>query len=228
MGEERYQSAAGPPTGKKAVAPHPPATRQAPHQTIETMPVTELLMLLAVMVSLCLYLFLKDLMSLRPLRLRGSSVAARLASLAFWWAGRPRTISGRASVGDGDGILVSGQRVRFVGLDVPRWGQVARGRDGYWFNHGRHVKKALERLIEGKSVHVKVEDYDAYGRAVGIVTCNGEDVGEWLVREGHATVASGARYKHVEQEARGTRRGMWDHEVGIDPRAWQHSTSARN
>ena len=76
--------------------------------------------------------------------------------------------------------------------------------------------------IAGKYVHVKIEDYDKYGRAVGTVTRNGKDVGEWLVREGHAVAAYSDPYKHIEREARSARRGMWAHAVNIDPRAWQH------
>ncbi len=139
-----------------------------------------------------------------------------------------QTISGRARVTDGDGILVSGQEIRFVGLDAPEWDQVAKDREGRWFNHGGRVKRALAQRVGGRSVHVKIEGYDDYGRALGIVTCNGQDVGEWLVREGHAIAAYSDRYKHVEQEARRARRGMWDHEANIDPRAWRHRTSGRN
>ena len=132
------------------------------------------------------------------------------------------TLAGKAYVTDGDGIRVSGQEVRFAGLDAPEWDQVAKHRDGYWFGYGKRVKSALIREIGGKLVHVMVEDYDKFGRAVGIVTCNGEDVGEWLVREGHAIAAYGDRYKHIEQEARKARRGMWGHAVNIDPRRWRH------
>ena len=132
------------------------------------------------------------------------------------------TLYGKAYVTDGDGIRVSGQEVRFAALDAPEWDQVAKHRDGHWFVHGKRVKRALIREIGGKRVHVTVESYDKFGRAVGIVTCNGVDVGEWLVREGHAIAAYGDRYKHVEQQARMAKRGMWGHAVNIDPRLWRH------
>ena len=132
------------------------------------------------------------------------------------------TIAGKAYVTDGDGIRVSGEEIRFAGLDAPEWDQMAKHRDGYWFGHGKRVKSALIREIGGKYVHVKIEDYDKYGRAVGTVTRNGKDVGEWLVREGHAIAAYSDRYKHIEREARSARRGMWTHAVNIDPRAWRH------
>ena len=135
---------------------------------------------------------------------------------------RASTLAGKAYVTDGDGIRVSGQEVRFAGLDAPEWDQPAKHQDGYWFGHGKRVKSALIREIGGKRVHVTIEDYDKFGRAVGVVNCNGKDVGEWLVREGHAIAAYGDRYKRVQREARQAKRGMWGHAVNIDPRRWRH------
>jgi len=125
-------------------------------------------------------------------------------------------------VTDGDGIRVDGQEVRLVGLDAPEWDQRARHRDGYWFNHGRRVKSALIREIGGKRVRVLVEDTDDFGRLLGTVTCKGRDVGEWLVREGHAIAAYSDRYKRVEREAREAKRGMWAHAHNFDPRAHRY------
>ena len=140
---------------------------------------------------------------------------------------RTDTLAGKAYVTDGDGISVSGQEVRFAGLDAPEFDQVAKHQDGYWFGHGKRVKSALIREIGGRRVYVTVEDYDKFGRAVGIVTRNGKDVGEWLVREGHAIAAYSDRYKHVEREARKAKRGMWSHTVNIDPRQWRHRNTSR-
>ena len=132
------------------------------------------------------------------------------------------TISGKAYVTDGDGIRVSGQEIRLTGLDAPEWDQPAQHRDGYWFARGKRVKSALIREVGGRHVQVAIEDYDKFGRALGVVTCDGRDIGEWLVREGHAIAAYGERYKRVEREARIAKRGMWAHARNIDPRAWRH------
>ena len=142
--------------------------------------------------------------------------------------GSTRTLAGRAYVIDGDSIRVSRQEVRFAGLDAPEIDQVAEHQDGYWFGHGKRVKSELIREIGGKRVFVNIEGHDKFGRALGVVSCNGKDIGEWLVREGHAIAAYGDRYKHVEQEARAAKRGMWGHAVSIDPRRWRHRTASRN
>ena len=132
------------------------------------------------------------------------------------------TIIGRAYVTDGDGLMVSGYKIRMASLDAPEWDQMARHQDGYWFNHGKHVKSALIQAIGGKRVRVTVKGSDKYGRVLGSVTCRGKDVGEWLVRNGHAIAAYGNKYKYIEREAHSASRGMWGYAEGFDPRAWRH------
>ena len=136
-------------------------------------------------------------------------------------------IAGRATVTDGDGLRVSGYRIRFAGLDAPELDQWAKHRDGYWIRHGRRVKNALNKAVGGKHVWVKVEEYDQYDRVIGTVTCNDRDVGEWLVRNGHAVAAHGDRYKQVETEARRERRGIWGHMVNWHPKIWRRRTPGR-
>ena len=139
-----------------------------------------------------------------------------------------RTISGKAWVTDGDGIRVARQEVRIAGLDAPEWDQKAKHQDGYWFSHGKRVKSALIQEIGGKHVRVSVEGTDKFGRLVGNVTYEGRDIGEWLVREGHAIAAYGDRYIHVEREAREAKRGMWAHAHNFDPRAHRHRESRQS
>ena len=146
--------------------------------------------------------------------------------------GRPEirpggTISGKAYVTDGDGVRVSGYEIRLAGLDAPEWDQRARHRDGYWFNQGKRIKSALIEEVGGKDVDVAVVKFDKYGRAVGGVTCDGKDIGEWLVRNGHAIAAYGGRYEAVEWEARAEERGMWGCAIVYDPRGWRHGKKKR-
>ncbi len=135
---------------------------------------------------------------------------------------RKGIIAGKAYVRDGDSLSVSGREVRIAGVDAPEWDQVAKHQSGNWYRFGGRVKKALIREIGGRDVHVQVELYDRFDRATGTVTCNGKDVGAWLVSEGYAIAAYSDRYKHLELKARQAKRGMWSHSVNIDPRAWRH------
>lgn len=141
--------------------------------------------------------------------------------------GPGRTISGKAYVTDGDGLRVSGHEIRLAGLDAPEYDQRAMHRDGTWFRHGKRVKSALIGAVGGKYVRVTIDDFDRYGRAVGTVTCDGKDIGEWLVRNGYAIAVYSDRYKQIERQARKERRGMWGCTIAYDPRAWRHGEKKR-
>ena len=138
------------------------------------------------------------------------------------WQSPPAAITGKAYVTDGDGLRVSGYEIRLAALDAPEFDQRAMHRDGYWFNQGKRIKSALIKKVAGKHVHVEVMEFDKFDRAVGIATCDGMDVGWWLVRNGHAIAAYGDRYLPVEREAREAKRGMWAHAHNFDPRAHRH------
>lgn len=167
----------------------------------------------------------------------GVTVLLGILLLVFHWKRRGATrlsqaspssrdhtdaLTGKACVTDGYGISVSGKKVRFAGLDAPELHQVAKHANDYWFEHGKRVKSALSQKIGGKQVDVAVKAHDMFGRVIGIVTCNGEDVGEWLVREGHAISDRSNRFKHVEREARRAKRGLWGHSANINPRRWRY------
>ena len=79
---------------------------------------------------------------------------------------------------------------------------MAKHQQGYWFKQGMRVKSALIQEIGGRYVSVAVHGYDKYDRVVGTVTCDGRDIGEWLVWNGYAIAAYGEQYKHLERNAR--------------------------
>ena len=141
---------------------------------------------------------------------------------------RLRVLEGKAYVTDGDGVRVQGRVVRFAALDAPEWDQRARHRDGTWFDQGKRVKGALVNEIGGRHVRVVVESWERFGRAVGTVTCDGRDIGRWLVSEDHAIAVHGDRYNAVEADARKACRGMWAHKRNVDPRAWRHADRHRS
>ena len=136
-------------------------------------------------------------------------------------------VTGKAYVTDGDGLRVSGCTIRIAGIDAPEHDQPAKHKDGYRIEHGKRVKSELIKAIGGKSVHVSVERHDRYGRVVGTVTCDGKDVGEWLVRNGYAFAAYSDRYKELEGEAQRAKRGMWGYPEFWHPQDWRHRSPGR-
>lgn len=153
-------------------------------------------------------------------------VSVRIPAVVNWR--RPRVLAGEAIVTDADGLEVQETAVRFAALDAPEFNQLAKiDEGGDWINHGALVKKALAAEIGGRPVRVKVESWDKWGRAVGTVTQDGRDIGEWLVREGHAVATYGDRYKGAQEDAKTASRGMWGYEKAFDPRWWRHRNGKR-
>lgn len=119
------------------------------------------------------------------------------------------TLGGTVSrVTDGDTVWVRppGQRpvaVRLVGLDAPE-----RCQPG-----GSEATGALAARLLRRHVDVETVGRDDYGRTLGRLYLDGQDIGAWLVREGHAWSAGRGRadgpYRREERSARRHRRGVF-------------------
>lgn len=75
---------------------------------------------------------------------------------------------------DGDTIRVGAERVRIFGLDCAELGDAG----------GREAKRALERMIAGRSVRLERIERDRYGRTVAKVFAGGLDVTCSMIRAG--------------------------------------------
>lgn len=117
------------------------------------------------------------------------------------------SITGVASVIDGDTIEVHGARVRLSGFDSPERGARCSGENVY-----QRAANELDRFIAGRTVQCVSSGTDRYERTVATCSVAGTDLGDHLVREGWAR--DWPRYSHgayagAEQEARQARRGLW-------------------
>jgi endonuclease YncB( thermonuclease family) len=141
-----------------------------------------------------------------------------------------KSITGRASVIDGDTIEISGQRIRFNGIDAPEGAQRCNDASGQSYACGRESAKALDGfLATSRPVTCKFVGWDQYGRFVG--DCNradGASVQEWLVKNGHAL--DWPRYSHgdfsgQEKAARASKRGVWK---GDFQKPWEWRAAQRD
>lgn len=135
------------------------------------------------------------------------------------------TLSGRATVLDGDTIEIAGERIRLHGIDAPESGQQCRDADGAPWPCGRRASFALDDfLAASRPTHCDAVDRDRWGRIVATCSRNdGADVNDWLVRQGWALDwprYSGGAYDDAQEEARSNRRGMWQGEF-VDPWDWR-------
>jgi micrococcal nuclease len=99
-------------------------------------------------------------------------------------------------------------KVRLQGVDAPEICQAG----------GVQAQTALASRVLGQRVTVTSSAHDDYGRAVGTLRLQGEDMGRWLVANGHAWEYS---FRHKKgpyadefAQAQAARRGLF-----IDPQA---------
>jgi len=122
---------------------------------------------------------------------------------------------------DGDTLWVktsASQRplkVRLQGIDAPEICQPG----------GVQAREALKRQVLGQSVTVTSGAHDDYGRTVGTLHMQGQDLGRWLVAQGHAWVYS---YRHKKgpyadelRQAQLARRGVFGDVLAEEPRVFR-------
>ncbi|WP_267926080.1 thermonuclease family protein [Desulfolithobacter dissulfuricans] len=138
-------------------------------------------------------------------------------SLSFAWNGQV------IGVADGDTITVvkNGQKVkvRLYGIDTPEKRQP----------FGQKAKKFTNSLVRKKTVYVEPIDKDRYGRTVGLVYINGQNVNELLVKEGYAWVyrkycreSFCDDWMRHEKQAQDGKLGLWADSAPVPPWEWRH------
>lgn len=119
---------------------------------------------------------------------------------------------GRASVIDGDTLEIHDRRIRLWGVDAPEGRQSCDAADGSVYACGRVSANRLDEHLQDRTIACFEEDTDRYGRMVARCELDGEDIGAWLVRQGHAVRYAryaGSAYKAEEEAARRDRAGVW-------------------
>ena len=120
-------------------------------------------------------------------------------------------MAGTASVIDGDTLEIHGVRVRLHGIDAPESRQTCE-RDGKEYRCGQRAALALSDWIGRRPVTCEAKNKDRYGRTVASCSVGGQDIGGWLVSQGHAVAYrryGGAIYDKQEAGAKAGKRGVW-------------------
>jgi endonuclease YncB( thermonuclease family) len=130
------------------------------------------------------------------------------------------------SVHDGDTVLCldqgnSQQKIRLVGIDAPETGQA----------FGTKSRDALRALVLEKSVTVHVEGEDRYGRLLGSLEIDGDDVALRMLTAGLAwhfkRFSDDEELAAAERNARAARRGLWADPEPVPPWEWRASEKER-
>jgi endonuclease YncB( thermonuclease family) len=144
-------------------------------------------------------------------RLFGLLLLLALSAPAVW----AEVLVGRViAVADGDTVTVldasrQQHRIRLVGIDAPERGQA----------FGNRARQHLADRVFQREVQVEYDKRDRYGRILGKIVLDGEDINLMMVRDGMAwhyrqfqrdqRPADRALYADAEREARATGRGLW-------------------
>ena len=122
-------------------------------------------------------------------------------------------VVGRASVTDGDTIVIRGERIRLQGIDTPESGQTCESRKGTTYRCGTAASRILAKKIGRGNVSCVREDVDRYGRTVGTcsLTRTGENLQAFMVASGFALAYRkySKAYVGQERQAKRAKRGMW-------------------
>lgn len=117
-------------------------------------------------------------------------------------------------VSDGDTIKVvdvsnTQHKIRLLGIDAPESKQA----------FGQRPKQSLRDLVYGKTVQVEYDKQDRYGRALGKVLVDGEDVNLLQVKRGMAWSYRAYKrdqnpddrkiYEAAENAAKASKMGLW-------------------
>lgn len=121
---------------------------------------------------------------------------------------------------DGDTVWVQTSaskpllKVRIQGIDAPEICQKG----------GLQAQEALQNRVLRQSVTVTSGAQDGYGRTVGKLYWQGQDMGRWLVANGHAWVYSfhhqKGPYTHDFAQAQAQRRGVFS-QAAEEPRLFR-------
>lgn len=107
---------------------------------------------------------------------------------------------------DGDGLEIDGRRIRLHGVDAFEYDQMCSGSPC-----GAASERALAALVRGREVDCRAVDTDRYGRTVARCSAGGVDLGEAMVRSGHALAYRRYSTAYIDEEANARRagRGAW-------------------
>jgi endonuclease YncB( thermonuclease family) len=130
------------------------------------------------------------------------------ALFVFASAALAASLTGRASIMDGNTLVIHGRLIRLYGIDAPETAQTCsiNGR-----RCGEEAAHALSDFIGERPVACDKRELDRDGRIVAVCHVGGEDIGAWMVLQGWALAYSHPSRDYFDEElaARANKRGIW-------------------
>lgn len=120
------------------------------------------------------------------------------------------SVSGKATVIDGDTLKIGAQVVRLYGIDAPENGQNCKRRNGKSYNCGAAAENALKALV-ASNTSCTGNTFDNYQRLIGVCESDGLELNKELVLTGHALAFRkfSDTYIQEEKQAAKSKQGIW-------------------
>ncbi len=150
---------------------------------------------------------------------------AALTALIVWVDGTgSRSLSGRATVIDGDSLEINRNRIRLMGIDAPELRQLCR-RDAKTWPCGRDSRSSLRQLVGNFDVQCQTHGEDQYRRLLAVCSVNGTEINARQVELGWATDFGG--YAGEEGVARRDKAGIWSGRFEA-PAEWRRANRSQS
>ena len=132
-----------------------------------------------------------------------------------------QTVTGRASVTDGDTLEIRDVDIRLHGIDAPESAQTCIAGGQRW-PCGRRSANALDAKIDRRTVRCEGRDRDRYGRLIAVCYQGSTDLNAWLVRNGWALAYRRYSRDYVPEERRAQAddAGIWRGQF-VPPWEWR-------
>jgi len=156
------------------------------------------------------------------------SLAAAALAFAPCVPAYAATLTGVASVIDGDTLEIHGTRIRLFGIDAPESGQLCTRESGERWRCGQQAALALSDRIGRATVSCSGLDTDRYGRMVAVCRSRGVDLNGWMVAQGWALAYRrySMEYVSAENRASQSRRNIWSGSFDM-PWEWRSARRQR-
>ena len=106
-----------------------------------------------------------------------SFVTIILFTFSFAYSSEKNIAKGKASIIDGDTIIISGEKIRFAGIDTPEKNKVG---------HEFSKKKLKEKIGNNVVICIREPKLDPWGRTVAECFIGYESISSFMVKNGYA------------------------------------------
>ena len=141
-----------------------------------------------------------------------SFVTIILFTFSFAYSSEKNIAIGKASIIDGDTIIIGDEKIRFAGIDTPEKNKVG---------HEFSKKKLKEKIGNNIVICIRELKLDPWGRTVAECFIGYESISSFMVKNGYAcdyVKYSKKKYAKEQEYAKSKKLGIW--KMNFDP-SWE-------